>query len=171
LAAATFPPSLAYRHGKAHSNSIIHRDINPDNILLSYENTLAKGLLSDFGLAQKVDNLEKIESAAGRYLYFAPECFSNIYLPTSDVFSSGIVFYKMLTGAAPWEIEIDRYQDTNDIINAIMLGRKITPTRPSFFNSEISDKLDQIILKSLALDIEERYKNSGEYLREINDIN
>ena len=67
-----------------------------DNILLSYDNTDLKGLLSDFGLAQKVTNLEKISNAAGRYLYFAPECYSGIYLLSSDVFSSGIVFYKML---------------------------------------------------------------------------
>ena len=124
----------------AHSNSIIHRDINPDNILLSYSTDDIKGLLCDFGLAQRINNSEKISSAAGRYLYFAPECFSNIYLPTSDVFSSGIVFYKMLTGMPPWEINLHECLEVENISKEITISRKKEPTPPSFFNSEISIK-------------------------------
>jgi serine/threonine protein kinase len=86
---------------------IIHRDINTDNLLLSYEDNKIIGKLSDFGLAQTINPLSKIANTAGRYLYFAPECFWNTYLPSSDVFSAGLVFYKMITGVQPWSYNFD----------------------------------------------------------------
>jgi len=72
----------------AHKNNptIIHRDISPDNVLLSYDNYKPVGILGDFGIAELLDQLTKLAGAGGRYLYFAPECFMNIYLPSSDVF-------------------------------------------------------------------------------------
>ena len=155
---------------KAHSNSVIHRDINPDNILLCYENEEPKALLSDFGLAQKANSVEKISSAAGRYLYFAPECFTDIYLPTSDVFSAGIVFYKMLTGAYPWELDLINFNDLNDITKNIMISRKKRPVPPSFFDNNISSETDNVILKSLELDIEKRYNNGIDFLDAIKEI-
>ena len=155
---------------KAHSNSIIHRDINPDNILISYDKKDPKGLLSDFGLAQEVNVTEKISSAAGRYLYFAPECFSNIYIPSSDVFSAGIVFYKMLTGAYPWEIDITEFCDFDDFRKQIIEARKKKPTAPSLIDSNIPKELDDIVIKSLEIDIENRYTNGMDFLKAINKI-
>tara|TARA_A100001015_G_scaffold305315_1_gene397872 strand:- start:67 stop:924 length:858 start_codon:yes stop_codon:yes gene_type:complete len=155
---------------KAHSNSIIHRDINPDNILICYNKKEPKGLLSDFGLAQEVNALDKISSAAGRYLYFAPECYSNIYLPASDVFSAGIVLYKMLTGAYPWEIDISGFYDFDDFRKKIIEARKKRPTAPSLVDSKIPKELDDIVIKSLELDIENRYTNGMDFLEAINKI-
>lgn len=155
---------------KAHSSSVIHRDINPDNILLSYDNLESKGLLSDFGLAQKVTNLEKISNAAGRYLYFAPECFSDIYIPTSDVFSAGIVFYRMLTGKSPWEFELTNFNDFSEVTKSIIISRRKKPLAPSFFNNEISKDIDKVVLKSLELNIENRYKNGADFLAAINKV-
>tara|TARA_B100000780_G_C21117301_1_gene452153 strand:+ start:1180 stop:2037 length:858 start_codon:yes stop_codon:yes gene_type:complete len=152
---------------KAHSLSIIHRDINPDNILLSYQDKDLKGLLSDFGLAQKVNDLDQISGAAGRYLYFAPECFSNIYLTTSDVFSAGIVFYKILTGAMPWEVDIYEHSSLDEIVDNIMASRRKTPVLPSFYNSEIPEEIDKVVLKSLELNIEDRYNVGGDFLSAI----
>ena len=154
----------------AHLNSIIHRDINPDNILLSYDEIEPKGLLSDFGLAQRVNGLEKISNAAGRYLYFAPECFSDIYMPTSDVFSAGIVFYRMLTGTSPWEIELMSFDDFDEIRKNIISSRRKKPIAPSFFNDKISKEIDRVVQKSLELNIENRYKSGAEFLTAINKI-
>ncbi|MCB0537817.1 MAG: AAA family ATPase [Bacteroidetes bacterium] len=153
----------------AQSNNVIHRDINPDNILLSYDTAPPKALLSDFGLAQTVDQLTEISDAAGRYLFFAPECFSGLYLPTSDVFSAGMVFYKMLTGALPWECEISVNDESNEIATKVISSRKKKPVKPSVFNSEVTPFIDHVILRSLSINIEERYKTALEFLEAVQD--
>ena len=58
---------------------IVHRDISTDNILLSYDKEKPVAMLSDFGLAQSIDQLSKLPNAAGRYTYLAPECYLHIF--------------------------------------------------------------------------------------------
>ena len=154
----------------AQENKIIHRDINTDNILLSYKTTQPKALLSDFGLAQTMDQLSKIPEAAGRYLYFAPECYSGIYLLSSDVFSSGIVLYKMLTGFFPWECHINAEDSVDEIRRKIIFSRKKKFKPVSNYDEEVPKALDKVIEKSLELDIEKRYKNATEFLEALNKI-
>ena len=149
---------------------IIHRDINTDNILLSYEKEKPIAMLSDFGLAQSVDQLAHLADAAGRYIYFAPECFWGTYLPTSDVFSTGIVFYKMITGMHPWEYDFDNVSDDQEeIATMVISARKQEIKKPSFHNDSCDPYLDFVILKALSKDIETRYKTADEFLAALND--
>ena len=155
----------------AHSQKppIIHRDISPDNILISYENERPMALLSDFGLACTFDKLSHLPNAAGKYIYFAPECFWNIYLPASDVFSAGIVFYKMLTGLQPWKYNFENMSnDIEKIETMIFSSRKKEIKPPSTFN-DCDDGLDKIVLKSLSLEVKDRYKNANEFLNALVD--
>jgi serine/threonine protein kinase len=154
----------------AQENKIIHRDINTDNILLSYKTDQTQALLSDFGLAQTIDQLSKIPDAAGRYLYFAPECYSGIYLLSSDVFSSGIVLYKMLTGFFPWECNINGGESAEEIGRKIALSRKKKFIPASYYDRQVPKSLDKVIEKSLELDIEKRYKNSTDFLNALNKV-
>lgn len=160
---------LGYLEGlkAAQQKKVIHRDINPDNILLSYESEEPLALLSDFGLAQTVDHISHIAGAAGRYMYFAPECFLGTYLPTSDVFSAGMVFYKMIAGVLPWECEIDQDDDPYNLSTKVMSSRKKAPVNPSFFDIEVSPALEKVILKSMSSDIEKRYKSAKEFIEAI----
>ncbi len=144
---------------------IIHRDINTDNFLLSYDDNKIIGKLSDFGLAKLVNPISTIVDAAGRYQYFAPECFWNTYLPASDVFSAGLVFYKMITGRHPWEynfvgVDMDVHEQ---ISTTIISARKEPPQKPSHFNSDISSHIDNVILKSISLDLEHRFLNASDF--------
>jgi transitional endoplasmic reticulum ATPase len=149
---------------------IVHRDISTDNILLSYEKEKPIAMLSDFGLAQSIDQLSKLPNAAGRYIYFAPECFFGTYLPTSDVFSSGIVLYKMITGMHPWEYDFDGTDDdTEKITTMVITARKKEIQKPSLHNETCTPYLDYVILKALSKDIEERYKSAEEFLTALND--
>ncbi|MDR3504362.1 MAG: AAA family ATPase [Legionella sp.] len=148
---------------------IVHRDISTDNILLSYEKDKPIAMLSDFGLAQSIDQLSKIPNAAGRYIYLAPECFWGTYLPTSDVFSSGVVLYKMITGMYPWEYDFDgTNEDTEKITTMMITSRRKEIQKPSIYNESCTKYLDQVILKALSKDLEERYKTADEFLTALN---
>lgn len=144
---------------------IIHRDINTDNLLLSYDDNKIVGKLADFGLAQTVDPVSVITNAAGRYQYFAPECFWNTYLPASDVFSAGLVFYRMVTGVHPWYYNFENIDqdDFEQISNVIISARKEQPRKPSYYNSDCSEYFDTIILKAISLNLEDRYLNAIEF--------
>jgi len=149
---------------------IVHRDISTDNILLSYEKDKPIAMLSDFGLAQSIDQLSKLPNAAGRYIYFAPECFFGTYLPTSDVFSSGIVLYKMITGMHPWEYDFDGTDDdTEKITTMVITARRKEIQKPSLHNDTCTPYLDHVILRALSKDIEERYKSADEFLTALNE--
>lgn len=148
---------------------IIHRDINPDNILLSYEHEKPAALLSDFGLAQPINMGGHLPGAAGRYPYMAPECFWGGYLLASDVFSAGVTLYRMLAGVHPWQYDFDKTDgEPESIVTEIMRARKTECRPPSFHNEEGGDKrLDVIVLKAIEKDLEARYKNAAEFLEDL----
>jgi len=153
----------------AHKNNptIIHRDINPDNILLSYDKHKPVGILGDFGIAKLLDQVNSLPGAGGRFLYFAPECFMNIYLPSSDVFSAGVVLYKILTGVHPWQYDFDHYtlDDNEEVSKMINSGRREQPKKPSIFNEEVDEKLEKVVMKSLEKNMENRYRTAGSFLK------
>lgn len=147
---------------------IVHRDISADNVLLSYDKEQAVALISDFGLAQSIDQLSKFPEAAGRYIYLAPECFFGTYLPASDVFSAGVIFYKMITGMYPWEYDFDGcIGDAEEIATMVIKARRKQVQKPSFYNNDCDSSLDQVILKAISLDIEQRHKTAGELLNDL----
>ena len=147
----------------AQKKPIIHRDICPDNVLLSYSKDKPIALLSDFGLAKALDSSTYLESSAGRYIYFAPECFWGVYLPTSDVFSSAIIFYTLITGEVPWKYNLTNVDDPEEIETVITKARKTPINKPSFYNEDCLPELDEIIMKALELNLEKRYKNAVEF--------
>jgi transitional endoplasmic reticulum ATPase len=152
---------------------IVHRDISPDNILISYQGDRPKAMLSDFGLSFSMDKLSHIPGAAGKYLYFAPECFWDVFLPASDVFAAGIIFYMMLTGKHPWDCnwhgDWDDY-DIEDISTKIISARKNPPEKPSSYNEHCTELLDSIVLKALENDVANRYHDAHEFLNELDAI-
>jgi serine/threonine protein kinase len=148
---------------------VVHRDISPDNILLSYDRSLPRALLSDYGLAQSVDQLSHISGAAGKFLYMAPECFWGAHLPSSDVFSSGVVFYRMLTGVFPWSYDFDELEQASvdRRVSIICRGQKETPCTPSVLAEHCPKGLGALVLKSIATNVEDRYRHAGEFLQDL----
>jgi len=154
----------------AQKKPIIHRDICPDNVLLSYSKEKPIALLSDFGLAKALESSTYLKSSAGRYIYFAPECFWGVYLPTSDVFSSAIIFYNLIAGEVPWKYDLKDIDDPEEIETVITKARKIPLKKPSFYNEDCLPELDEIIMKALELNLEKRYKNAVEFYDALEDF-
>jgi len=155
-----------------HANDppIVHRDISPDNILLSYEGEKPRAMLSDFGLAQFSDYTQQLAGGAGKYIYMAPECFWDVYLPVSDVFSAGVVFYRMIAGVPPWDYDFDSVGDSNDpedFITVINIARKKPVQSLAAHHENFPAILETALIKSLALSIEDRYLNAGEFLKDL----
>ncbi len=97
----------------AHENSIVHRDIKPDNIMFRKDGT---AVLLDFGIAKHMDSTTKITrtgTSVGTPQYMSPEqCNAEDIDGRSDIYSLGVVLFEMLTGRAPY-----RHKTTMGIIN------------------------------------------------------
>ena len=159
---------LSYAHDR--NSPIVHRDINDDNIILSYSKGNTKALLADFGLAAISDEVSWSNTSAGRYGFMAPECFFGSYLPSSDVFSAGMVLYRMLTGVYPWQYSYSTCHSYADVSSQVLASQKKQVSPPSTYNSNVQSQLDEIIMLSLEKDLSKRFRNAGEFLEALQTI-
>lgn len=147
---------------------LVHRDVKPQNIMLSIQHNNLVAKVSDFGLAKHVDPVTRITEAAGTLAYLPPEGFWDYESPASDVFSSGIMFYIMVTGIPPYKMP-SGYQATkkNEMKSAIKASRNKKPEPPSKFNADLDSELDEIILKALEPDMKNRFSTAWEFYNAI----
>ena len=145
--------ALAYAHSL--KEPIIHRDVKPENILLTSD-YIPK--LTDFNIAKIMSTVSKTSRSKGEYTpgYGAPEQLGISELPLpgpyTDVFSLATVLYEILTGKRPYPLEA--YE---------RLFRDVRkPTPPSEMNGEIPKELDEIVLLSLEIDPRDRPQNARE---------
>jgi len=144
---------------------VIHRDIKPQNVLLSYDTTIPTAKVSDFGVAKVVNPKTRMTDSAGTVVYLPPEGFWGFNTPASDVFSAGIVFYQMVTGLSPWSYDFGGINDDIDAMKTVVLkARKQKPKMPSLINKKSYSQLDDIIMKAIDEDQSRRFKNATEFL-------
>mgnify|MGYP001230459537 CR=1 FL=1 len=148
---------------------IIHRDIKPQNILLNYNTEPISAKISDFGVSAVIDKNFRVTSSAGTLCYMSLECLNGIADASNDLFSAGIIFYEMLTGHQPWEYDFDNTTDYEKIKTQIILARKDEPTNPSFYNKNINEKLEKVMLKAIAANKKDRYKDAKLFLEDLNN--
>jgi serine/threonine-protein kinase len=150
--AAEVCKGLQYAHGR--QQPVVHRDVTPHNILISYGGEVK---LADFGIAlaaTKVDSASR-EVVRGKACYLSPEqAAGEAGQPRSDIFSLGTVLYEMLTGKRPFEADGER--ETLDCVRTL----EVEP--PSAFNDEVDARLDGVVLKALAKGVSDRYGRAGE---------
>ncbi len=131
----------------AHSNRIIHRDIKPQNIMISKE---GKVKVTDFGIAKATSSNTISTNAMGSVHYTSPEQARGGYSDEkSDIYSLGITMYEMVTGQLPFD------GDTTVSIALKHLQEDIVP--PSDFVPDIPYSLEQIILKCTQKSPDRRY--------------
>lgn len=143
----------------AHKNRIIHRDIKPQNILVTEED-VAK--VTDFGIARAANGstITYTGDVVGTAYYFSPEqAKGGIVDERTDIYSLGIVLYEMLTGKVPFE------GDSPISVALKHIQEEIIP--PSRLNEKVPKELDQIVLKATQKDVNLRYQTAADFLKDL----
>lgn len=151
----------------AHKSNIIHRDVKPQNILITEEGIVK---VSDFGIAKSVSSSTVAHTTAvlGSAHYFSPEQAKGSYVDErTDIYSLGVVIYEMVTGKIPFDAD-----------NAVSIALKhiqeeVVP--PNKYTPEIPDVLNDLILKAMEKEPIKRYQSVRDLLNDLvkikNDVN
>lgn len=144
----------------AHENRIIHRDIKPQNIIMSRD---GKVKVTDFGIAKVADSTTVTTTAAGTVHYISPEQARGGYSDErSDIYSLGITMYEMVTGRVPFEGE------TNVAVALMHIQSEITPPRQ--LEPSIPVSFEKIILKCTQKKPERRYASARELIADLRKV-
>jgi len=163
LIASRVCAALEYAHRKKDDRGqpmmTVHRDISPQNILISFEGDVK---LTDFGIAKAASKATVTEAGAlrGKLLYMSPEqAWGKPMDRRSDVFSLGIVFYEMLTDHKPFlgSSEVSILETVREC--------KVAP--PRSLNGAIPPALERVVMRALERDPERRYQDAGEMSRDL----
>ncbi len=165
---------LADAVSAAHERGIVHRDLKPANVMIAESGRLK---VLDFGLAKlkceaagatetesvTTSELTKRHQVIGTAAYMSPEQAEGRPVDArSDIFSLGVVFYEMATGARPF-----RGDSTLSILSSIL---KDTPPAPAEVNPSVPPDLDRIIRRSLAKDPARRYQSATDLRNDLEDL-
>ncbi len=141
----------------AHEQHIIHRDIKPQNMIISRD---GKVKVADFGIARGVTAQTLTSAAIGSVHYISPEQARGSFSDErSDIYSLGVTMYEMVAGKVPYD------GDTTVAIALSHLEEAMVP--PSKYNPEIPISLEKIILKCTMKKPEYRYESANELIADL----
>jgi len=158
---------LDYAHRKRGSDNknlkIIHRDISPTNVLLSYAGEVK---IVDFGISKAATHTHVTQTGIirGKMGYMSPEQTKS-YLDIdgrSDIYSAGILLYEMFTGRRLFPAET--------IQDAIQLVRKGDIPSPTKYRKDLPSQLEQIVMKALKYEVRERIQSAGRMRDMVNEF-
>ncbi len=147
---------LDYAHNKKDAAgrdlNLVHRDVSPQNILISYDGEIK---LIDFGIAKAAGKAGKTQAGIlkGKFGYMSPEQVRGLPLDRrSDIFAVGICMWEMITGERLFIGESD--------FSTLEKVRNVEITPPSSYNRRIPEDLETIILRALSKEVEDRYQTA-----------
>ncbi len=143
----------------AHTEGVTHRDLKPQNIMVNQDGTAC---VMDFGLARSAEMHGMTQTGAfmGTPAYMSPEQARGETADTrSDLFALGIIFYELLTGKAPYQSET--------VLGSLLKRTQETPRAPVEIDPAVPKELSNIVLKCLAIQLDDRYQTAGEILQDL----
>jgi serine/threonine protein kinase/tetratricopeptide (TPR) repeat protein len=143
----------------AHDAGVIHRDLKPQNIMLTPE---GDAVVADFGIAKSAEagGLTVTGQIVGTPEYMSPEQAEGKEVDyRSDVYSFGLVLYEMLTGEVPFKAD--------SIISTLMQRLRETPRAPSLKNPKVPKWVDRLVLRALERSPADRYSTAEDMLADI----
>ena len=146
----------------AHSRGIIHRDIKPHNIMVLRDGSVK---VADFGIARltSANQSSLTQEALGSVHYISPEQARGSHIDArSDIYSAGVVLYEMTTGRLPFEGE-------SPVSVAIQHINSI-PLSPRDINPDIPEALQEITMKAMCPDANERYLSADDMLTDLEEF-
>ncbi len=157
--------ALDYAHrakdSKGRPLHIVHRDVSPQNILISYDGNVK---LTDFGVAKAAIKMHQTISGAlkGKLLYMSPEQAAGKSVDgRADIFAVGITLFEMLSGRTLF------YEKGDNEVTVLEKVRNARIPNIRDYRKDLPERLIQILEKALAKDVEERYQNAREMLADI----
>ena len=153
--------SIAIQVGRgieaAHNKGIIHRDIKPQNIIISTE---GKVKVTDFGIARATSSNTIHADVMGSVHYVSPEQARNGFVDfKSDIYSLGIVMYEMVTGRVPF--------DGDSTVNIALKHLQEEMVTPSAYAPELPISIEKIILKATMKSPDRRYASMEDLLLDL----
>jgi serine/threonine-protein kinase len=162
------PQVFAVMHGVlqaldyAHKQGIVHRDMKPENVLISDEGQVK---VADFGIARLIDEpaasstATKTGTTVGTPLYMSPEQVASSRVDgRSDLYSAGVMFYELVTGQPPFTAT-----EFDGPFTLMAKHVQAPPKPPSLFRPGLDPELEVLILKSLAKRPEDRFQTGQEF--------
>src|ERR1051326_547815 len=163
------PQVFAVMHGVlqaldyAHRHAIVHRDMKPENVLMSDEGNVK---VADFGIARLTDDTggpgstaTKTGTTVGTPQYMSPEQVASSKVDgRSDLYSAGIMFYELVVGQPPFTAS-----EADGPFTLMAKHVQAPPKPPSVLKPGLDMRLEEVILKSLSKRPEDRYQNGAEF--------
>lgn len=141
----------------SHRAGVVHRDIKPANVMVGEHDSVK---VMDFGIARAVSDNSATQAATagivGTAQYFSPEQARGEQVDArTDLYSTGVILYELLAGRPPFKGESAvsvAYQHVSEAV-----------TPPSSFNSKVSQELDEVVLRAMAKDKDDRFQSAEEF--------
>src|SRR5256714_13629203 len=169
------PQVFAVMHGVlqaldyAHRHAIVHRDMKPENVLISDEGTVK---VADFGIARLTDDTgvggtaTKTGTTVGTPQYMSPEQVASSKVDgRSDLYSAGIMFYELVAGQPPFTAS-----DADGPFTLMAKHVHAPPKPPSVFRPGLNPELEQVILKSISKRPADRFQTGQEFDRAMSRV-
>ncbi len=145
----------------AHSRGIVHRDIKPQNVMVLRDGSVK---VADFGIACLENSAQTLtQEALGSVHYISPEQARGERTDArSDIYSSGVVMYEMLTGRLPFE--------GDSAVSVAIQHLSAVPLAPRELNLEIPSQLELICMKAMSPDLNRRYASADAMIADLEDF-